>query len=141
MAFRRSCLEAIGGFDLQFRTAGDDVDVCWRLQERGWTLGFHPASLVWHHRRNSVRAYWRQQRAYGKAEALLERKWPERYQPSGSLTWGGKIYCKALERGLGMRSRVYHGMWGSAPVQYLYLPEIGRVHVCNPVTIRSRMPS
>src|SRR5206468_2276343 len=51
MAFRRSCLEAIGGFDLQFRTAGDDVDVCWRLQERGWTLGFSPAAMVWHHRR------------------------------------------------------------------------------------------
>jgi len=125
MAFRRSCLEAIGGFDLQFRTAGDDVDVCWRLQERGWTLGFHPASLVWHHRRNSVRAYCRQQRAYGKAEALLERKWPERYQPSGSLTWGGKIYCKALERALGMRSRIYHGMWGSAPFQSLYQPAPG----------------
>src|SRR5204863_144550 len=35
MGFRKSCLEAIGGFDPQFRTAGDDVDVCWRLQERG----------------------------------------------------------------------------------------------------------
>ena len=46
MAFRKTCLEAIGGFDPQFRTAGDDVDVCWRLQERGWTLGFHPAAMV-----------------------------------------------------------------------------------------------
>ncbi|PYO73702.1 MAG: glycosyl transferase, partial [Gemmatimonadetes bacterium] len=66
MAFRKSCLEAIGGFDPQFRTAGDDVDVCWRLQERGWTLGFHPAALVWHHRRNSLRTYWRQQIGYGR---------------------------------------------------------------------------
>src|SRR5205823_11280236 len=40
MAFRKACLEAIGGFDAQFRTAGDDVDACWRLQERGSTLGF-----------------------------------------------------------------------------------------------------
>src|SRR3989449_8348390 len=53
------------------------------------------------------------------------RKWPERYQPSGSLTWGGKIYCKALERALGMRSRIYHGMWGSAPFQSLYQPAPG----------------
>ena len=42
----------------------------------GWTLGFTPAAVVWHHRRDSVRAYWQQQRGYGKAEALLERKWP-----------------------------------------------------------------
>ena len=32
MAFRKAALEAIGGFDAQFRIAGDDVDLCWRLQ-------------------------------------------------------------------------------------------------------------
>ena len=42
MAFRKAALQAIGGFDPQFRTAGDDVDVCWRLQQQGWTLGFIP---------------------------------------------------------------------------------------------------
>ena len=47
MAFRKRSLEAIGGFDVQFRTAGDDVDVCWRLQKKGWTLGFHPAVVRW----------------------------------------------------------------------------------------------
>jgi len=31
MAFRKVCLSSIGGFDGQFRVAGDDVDVCWRL--------------------------------------------------------------------------------------------------------------
>src|SRR5438552_9280156 len=29
MAFRKACLEAIGGFDPQYRVAGDDVDVGW----------------------------------------------------------------------------------------------------------------
>jgi len=122
MAFRKSYLEAIGGFDTQFWTAGDDVDLCWRLQERGWTLGFHPAAMVWHHRRNSIRAFWRQQRGYGKAEALLERKWPEKYLPAGSMTWGGRIYCQALVRALGIRPRIYHGTWGSAPFQSLCQP-------------------
>ena len=32
MAFRREALEEIGGFDPIYRAAGDDVDVCWRLQ-------------------------------------------------------------------------------------------------------------
>ena len=125
MAFRKDRLEAIGGFDTQFRIAGDDVDLCWRLQEEGWTLGFHPAALVWHHRRNSVRAYWRQQRGYGKAEALLERKWPGKYQPSGSLSWRGRVYCKAVERAQFTRTRIYHGTWGSAPFQSLYRPASG----------------
>ena len=123
MAFRRSCLEAIGGFDLQFRTAGDDVDVCWRLQERGWTLGFSPAAMVWHHRRNSVRAYWKQQIGYGRAEAMLERKWPEKYNGPGHVRWAGRMYGSGLTRALGWReARIYHGVWGCAPFQSLYEP-------------------
>jgi hypothetical protein len=123
MAFRKSCLEAIGGFDPQFRTAGDDVDVCWRLQERGWTLGFHPAAMVWHHRRNSLRTYWRQQIGYGRAEAMLERKWPEKYNGPGHVRWVGRIYGSGLTHALGWRRpRVYHGVWGGAPFQSLYQP-------------------
>src|SRR3990172_1489422 len=75
LGIRKDRLEAIGGFDPSFRVAGDDVDVCWRLRERGWTLGFSPAAFVWHHRRGSLRAFWKQQFGYGKAEALLEKKW------------------------------------------------------------------
>lgn len=123
MAFRKACLEAIGGFDPQFRVAGDDVDVCWRLQDRGWTLGYHPTALVWHHRRNSVRAYWRQQRGYGRAEGLLKRKWPEKYNDTGQLAWSGRIYSRALTRALDFRrGRIYHGRWGAAPFQRLYQP-------------------
>ena len=123
MAFRKACLEAIGGFDPRFRTAGDDVDLCWRLQERGWTLGFHPAALVWHHRRNSVRTYWRQQIGYGRAEAMLERKWPEKYNNAGHVCWTGRMYGSGLPYVLGWRrARVYHGVWGAAPFQSLYEP-------------------
>jgi GT2 family glycosyltransferase len=127
MAFRKAALQAIRGFDPQFRIAGDDVDVCWRLQQRGWTLGFHPAAMVWHHRRNSVRAYWRQQRNYGKAEALLERKWPEKYNAAGHLTWAGRVYGNGHTTLLGLSGRIYHGTWGCAPFQSLYQPAAGRL--------------
>src|SRR5436309_7523032 len=120
MAFRKACLEAIGGFDPQYRVAGDDVDVCWRIRERGWTLGFSPAAMVWHHRRNSIRAYWRQQCGYGKAEGLLEQKWPEKYNRAGHVIWAGRIYGKGLASILGRVGRIYHGVWGSAPFQPMY---------------------
>ena len=123
MAFRRTCLEAIGGFDPRFRAAGDDVDVCWRLQERGWKLGFNAAAVVWHHRRDSVRAYWRQQLGYGKAEALLERKWPQKYNRAGYVTWAGRLYGKGVAAPIGWgRERIFQGTWGSAPFQSLYQP-------------------
>jgi GT2 family glycosyltransferase len=123
MAFRKAALQAIGGFDPQFRVAGDDVDVCWRLQQQGWTLGFNPAAMVWHHRRNSVRAYWKQQQGYGKAEALLERKWPQKYNGTGHLTWAGRLYGNGLTRTLGYRrERIYHGVWGMGLFQSIYQP-------------------
>jgi GT2 family glycosyltransferase len=123
-AFRRSALEAVEGFDPRFRVAGDDVDVCWRLRERGLTLGFNPAAMVWHHRRGSVRAYWRQQAAYGRAEALLEHKWPEKYDAGGNLAWAGRLYGNGVARSL-RRGRIYHGMWGKALFQSVYEPAPG----------------
>src|SRR5262249_40201259 len=66
MAFRRTALMQVGGFDPRFRVAGDDVDLCWRLQKRGGTIGFCPAAMVWHHRRCSLRTFWKQQSGYGR---------------------------------------------------------------------------
>ena len=121
MAFRRDALVAVGGFDPRYRTAGDDVDLCWRLQERGGRIGFHAGAVDWHHRRNSLSMYWRQQQGYGKAEALLEEKWPERYNASGHLSWSGRLYGRGFTEALQlMRSRAYQGTWGSAGYQSLY---------------------
>src|SRR5688572_14078902 len=128
MAIRKSALIAIGGFDPQFRVAGDDVDVCWRLQQRGMTLGFCPAAMVWHHRRNSIRAYWKQQRGYGRAEAMLEQKWPEKYNTAGHITWGGKLYSDARKRRLITgRGRILFGQWGTGAFQSLYEPSPGKL--------------
>jgi GT2 family glycosyltransferase len=126
-AFRADALRSVGGFDARFRTAGDDVDVCWRLQDRGWRIGFTPAAVVWHHRRGTVGGYLRQQRGYGRAEAMLERKWPARYSAGGHVTWAGRVYGDAAPRHPTgpLRWRIYHGVWGSAPFQSLYEPARG----------------
>lgn len=126
MAFRKEALSEVGGFDPLFRIAGDDVDVCWRLQEKGWSIGYCPGAVVWHHRRNSVRAYWRQQKNYGRAEALLERKWPNRYNTLGHLFWKGRLYGLGLLRPLPfLPSRIYQGVWGTALFQSIYGPSPG----------------
>jgi GT2 family glycosyltransferase/membrane protein implicated in regulation of membrane protease activity len=126
MAFRRDALVAIDGFDPRYRAAGDDVDLCWRLQARGWTIGFNAGAMDWHHRRNSIRAYWKQQRGYGKAEALLEEKWPDRYNALGHYPWSGRLYGKGLTQALRARAgRIYQGQWGQALFQSLYEPAPG----------------
>src|SRR5205085_331108 len=85
--------------------------------EAGYVLGFSPAAFVWHRPRGTVRAYWRQQREYGRAEALLERKWPDKYR-GGRARWAGRLYARGLLPGLG-RWRVYYGTWGSELLQSL----------------------
>lgn len=122
-AYRKACLEEIGGWDPKYRMAGDDVDVCWRLQEKGYTIGFSPAAMVWHHRRNSIKAYWKQQVGYGRAESLLEEKWPEKYNAVGHVAWSGRLYGNGLTQALiSNRGRIYQGRWGSALFQSVYEP-------------------
>ncbi len=127
MAYRKSALLEIGGFDERFRVAGDDVDVCWSLQKRNWKLGFSPAAVVWHHRRNSVRTYLKQQRGYGRAEALLEKKWPEKYNSAGHVSWAGRVYGNGFFTVLPRGGRIYQGIWGTAPFQRLYASPPGLV--------------
>jgi GT2 family glycosyltransferase len=125
MAFRKSALEEIGGFDERFWAAGDDVDVCWRLQESGRTLGFSAGAVVMHRRRDSIRRYLKQQYGYGKAEALLERKWPSRYNRAGSSRWSGRIYEPPAAGRIRKRAMVRYGTWGSGLFQSIYEPAPG----------------
>jgi GT2 family glycosyltransferase len=119
-SFRTDRLRAIGGYDVRFRTAGDDVDVCWRLHEAGWSVGFSPGAVVWHQRRGSVRGYLRQQRGYGYAEALLERRWPGRFNALGHVTWPGQLYGSGAGASPFAASSVYGGTWGTAAYQSVY---------------------
>jgi glycosyltransferase involved in cell wall biosynthesis len=125
MAFWKWALDGLGGFNPIYRQAGDDVDVCWRLQARGYGLGFSPVAIVWHHRRNSVRAYLKQQAGYGRAEALLERVHPGKFNGLGQVRWSGRIYGLPLLVPLLARPRVYQGVFGSALFQSLYQPAPG----------------
>ncbi len=121
MAFWKWALTAIEGFDPIYRAAGDDVDVCWRLQQRGWKIAFSHSAFVWHHRRNTIGAYLKQQRGYGVAEALLRYKHPAYFNSLGGMRWRGRIYHPL--QGVFGRFVVYHGVFGSGLFQTLYTPE------------------
>ena len=118
MAFWKIVLEEVGGFDPVFTAAGDDVDLCWRVLDRGWKIGFHPAALVWHHRRPGLRTYLRQQQTYGRSEALVEARHPERFTPVGTARWRGRIY-NSLTPSVAPQ-RIYRGIYGTAPYQSVY---------------------
>ncbi|HEY3908933.1 MAG TPA: glycosyltransferase [Stellaceae bacterium] len=123
MAFRRDILLGLGGFDPVYRAAGDDVDICWRFQDAGYTIGFSPAAMVWHFRRNTVKAYCDQQRGYGKAEALVYSKHPFRFNLFGQAKWLGRIYGDlSTSLLLSRRPVIYSGVFGRGLFQTLYEP-------------------
>ena len=123
MAFRRDALLAIRGFNPLYLRAGDDVDVCWRLQARGWKIGFAAAALVWHHHRSSVRAYWRQQVGYGEGETWLMAHHPDKFL-DGQMLWRGRIYSPLpFVRSL-WGTRINAGVWGTAAFPSVYRTDV-----------------
>jgi glycosyltransferase involved in cell wall biosynthesis len=111
MVFARAALEKVGGFDAQFTTAGDDVDVCWRMIDAGLKIGFCASAFVWHFRRNTIKAYYGQQRGYGRAEAMLYARYPARFNSLGQIAWRGTIPGLARTYPGGGRKRMF---WGAA---------------------------
>jgi GT2 family glycosyltransferase/DNA-binding beta-propeller fold protein YncE len=123
MAFRRDALLAISGFNPIYLRAGDDVDVCWRLQARGWKIGFAAAALVWHHHRSSIKAYWRQQVGYGEGERWLMAHHPEKFL-DGRMLWRGRIYSPLpFVRSL-WGTRINAGVWGTAAFPSVYRTDV-----------------
>jgi glycosyltransferase involved in cell wall biosynthesis len=118
MAFWRQVLEEVDGFDPVYDAAGDDVDFCWRVIQRGWQIGYHPAAMVWHHRRAGFGAYARQQRGYGRAEALVQARHPDRFTSAGTARWRGSIYNAFVPTIL--NPRIYRGEFGAAAYQSVY---------------------
>ena len=48
MVVRRAAWDEVGGFDESFFMYLEDVDLCWRLKQRGWRTRYEPAARVVH---------------------------------------------------------------------------------------------
>jgi len=120
MAFYRWAFEAIGGFDPEYRKAGDDVDFCWRIQQAGWVVAFSPTAIVWHYRRFTLRAFMKQQDGYGEAESLLRFKHLIFFGPTGTAKWRGQIYGATRFSWFVNRPVIYHGIFGEGFFQSIY---------------------
>jgi GT2 family glycosyltransferase len=48
MLFRRETYEALGGFDEAYFLYYEDVDICWRLRAKGYSVVFDPRAEIVH---------------------------------------------------------------------------------------------
>jgi len=120
MAFYRWAFDNVGGFDPEYRKAGDDVDFCWRLQQAGCVIAFSPTAIVWHYRRFTLQAFLKQQDGYGEAESLLRFKHLIFFGPTGTAKWRGQIYGTPRFSWFANRPVIYHGIFGEGFFQSIY---------------------
>jgi len=120
MAYHRWAFESVGGFDPEYRKAGDDVDFCWRLQTAGGVVAFSPSAIVWHYRRFTLKAFRLQQEGYGEAEAMLRFKHLIFFGPTGQAKWKGQIYGAPRFTWLFNTPVIYHGVFGHGLFQSVY---------------------
>ena len=113
MALHRWAFESVGGFDPEYRKAGDDVDFCWRLQQAGHVIAFSPdrhrLALPALHARSAFR---KQQEGYGEAESMLRFKHLIFFGPTGTAKWRGQIYGTPRFSWFINRPIIYHGVFG-----------------------------
>ena len=64
---------------------GDDIDFCWRAQERGYQLGFVPGAVLRYRQRDREKAAFRQGYTYGLAEVRLYVQYRARGYPRPGL--------------------------------------------------------
>lgn len=87
IAYRRTCLEAVDGFDDRLARVGEDTDLAWRVREAGFRTTFAPDALVHH-------AVW----PHGFTHHLRDR-----------ARWADVI--QVLRRHPQLRSLAHHRVW------------------------------
>jgi mycofactocin system glycosyltransferase len=76
---RRQAFLGVGGFSDGMHV-GEDVDLTWRLRDRGWTIRYRPEGRVWHEHRARLRPFMSRRFDYGTSEGLLQTLHPERHK-------------------------------------------------------------
>ena len=78
-AYRRDVLVAAGGFDVHYPVpSAEDVDLSFRLAQRGHKLVFVPEAWVWHTHPATLGRYLRRKARFGFWRALLYLRYPRK---------------------------------------------------------------
>jgi GT2 family glycosyltransferase len=80
LMLRREAWEESGGFEESARSEAD-VDLCWRVQERGWSLEYRPEAAVAHRDPTGLRDVVRQAWMYGFGKRWLRDRWGSAVDP------------------------------------------------------------
>lgn len=77
LLIRRNLFLDLGGFREGLHV-GEDVDLCWRLQNHGEALEYRPVGTVYHKHRSNLLPFCRRRFQYGTSEPTLQELHPDR---------------------------------------------------------------
>jgi GT2 family glycosyltransferase len=125
----KSVFESVGGFDPSI-ILGNDVDFCWRIQQRSHHLVFVPDAVVQYRYRDRMGSIFRQARSYGTAGPVLYRRYRSLGMPRRSWRTAVRFHAAAIARLVRIRSKA-----DAASVVFLLGFRVGILEGC----IRSRV--
>ncbi len=103
---RRRALLEVGGFDESLES-GEDVDLCWRLNEAGARLRYEPIATVAHDHRTELRKWFARKSFYGGSAAPLAVRHPGKTAPLVISGWTLVVWLLvAIGSGMGYLASV-----------------------------------
>ena len=74
MFIRRTLFDQLHGFDEQFFMYGEDIDLCWRVREKGYEVWYHPLTQIIHRKgQSSARSPLRSRFAFYEAMIIFSK--------------------------------------------------------------------
>lgn len=105
----RVAFNQTGGFS-NLKT-GEDIDLCFRLWEQGFSTPLIEKAFVYHKRRSSIREFFYQTFGFGTARPLLTQRFPK----TAKITyWFPSLFIMGLELS------IWFAIFGFWPLLYFY---------------------
>lgn len=92
LVVRAAVLRELGGFDETLRV-GEDVDLVWRLHERGQAVRYEPDAQVGHDHPDRLVPWFAKRVAYGSSAAPLAKRHPGALAPVDVSGWGAAAWA------------------------------------------------
>lgn len=114
----RAVWNALKGFDARYHLGSEDIDLCWRLQLQGYSLGYAPGAVVHYRLRDSPSQVCIQNLRFGMAHAQLYREYADKGMPRTST---GTALVDAV-----WALRHLHFLWGTPPQKMSFARTVAR---------------
>jgi N-acetylglucosaminyl-diphospho-decaprenol L-rhamnosyltransferase len=103
---RRQAFEEVGGFDERYFMFAEDMDLCYRLHQAGWGVGFQPDATVTHvqgvsTRRHPYRMLLAHHRSALRFSARTTTGWRRLLLPAAALILGARLVAAVSAEALG----------------------------------------